>query len=169
MKALTTPAANAINSIIELTRPRLPSAASREPSHLGMLRGKMFSAGPEDGGTWPPPVTNWQRGFVQRSHAPQNERDPTQRPGAFRKHAPGLTGRCQRKSTSRGYREPTPLESCAACGRIARAIAACRPPDSETGPGFAGADRPAHDSPQIRHASVSPAGPAIGVLVVGSV
>jgi hypothetical protein len=48
MKALATPAAIAINSIIELTQPRLPSAASREPSLLGFLRRKMFSAGREE-------------------------------------------------------------------------------------------------------------------------
>ena len=52
------------NQLDHRTHPAtLPNAASREPSHLTMLRGKMFSAGPEDGGTWQPPVTNWQRGF----------------------------------------------------------------------------------------------------------
>ena len=79
MKALATPAAIAINSIIEVTQATLPNAASREPSRLTMLRGKMFSARPEDGGTWQPPVTNWQRDFGPapetqlRSAADQNE------------------------------------------------------------------------------------------------
>jgi hypothetical protein len=60
----------------------LPNAATREPSLLRMLRGRMFSARPQDGGTWPPPVTNWQWGFSTRAHIPPlRTSSPPLRPG----------------------------------------------------------------------------------------
>jgi hypothetical protein len=54
-----------------------PSHASQRSikgaSLLRMLCGKMFSARPEDGGTWPPPVTNWQRGLGPAFTPPQKK------------------------------------------------------------------------------------------------
>jgi hypothetical protein len=68
------------NQLDHRTHPAtLPYAASREPSHLTMLRGKMFSARPDDGGTWQPPVTNWQRGCGPALSFSQNRCYPRRR------------------------------------------------------------------------------------------
>jgi hypothetical protein len=49
------------------------------------------------------------------------DRTSTQWPGAFRKHAPGLTGRRQ-GGTSPGCHELTPYVAGVACGSNAQAI-----------------------------------------------
>jgi hypothetical protein len=63
MQKLARPIATAINSTIELTTAALPHAASREPSRFRIWPGEMVWSRPEDDGTSPPPVTDWQAGF----------------------------------------------------------------------------------------------------------